>query len=145
MAPLLAASSTAATLCWWMKTATSAAFTKAPKRKVSTSCCVTSRFCSRRIKMRRFNLWQGGLAALALATLTQCFTNRESEGQQLYVQQCANCHMDDGSGLRGLIPPLAGSDYLVRHREQLACLIRHGQQGEIVVNGVHYNRPMPGV
>jgi mono/diheme cytochrome c family protein len=95
--------------------------------------------------MGSFKVWRGGLAALALTTLTQCFTNRESEGQQLYAQQCANCHMDDGSGLRGLIPPLAGSDYLVRHREQLACIIRHGQQGEIVVNGVHYNRPMPGV
>jgi mono/diheme cytochrome c family protein len=94
--------------------------------------------------MHGFNVGRGSLAAMALITLTQCFTNRESEGQQLYVQQCANCHMDDGSGLRGLIPPLAGSDYLVRHREQLACIIRHGQQGEIVVNGVHYNRPMPG-
>jgi mono/diheme cytochrome c family protein len=95
--------------------------------------------------MGSYNLRQVGLAALALTTLTQCFTKRESEGQQLYAQQCANCHMDDGSGLRGLIPPLAGSDYLVRHRDQLACLIRHGQQGEIVVNGVPYNRPMPGV
>jgi mono/diheme cytochrome c family protein len=94
--------------------------------------------------MRNINLLTGGLAALVLSTLTQCFTNRQSEGQQLYAQQCANCHMDDGSGLRGLIPPLAGSDYLTRHRHRLACLIRHGQQGEIVVNGVRYNRPMPG-
>lgn len=94
--------------------------------------------------MRKIKLVTGGLAALVLSTLTQCFTNRQSEGQQLYAQQCANCHMDDGSGLRGLIPPLAGSDYLTRHRDQLACLIRHGQQGEIVVNGVRYNRPMPG-
>jgi mono/diheme cytochrome c family protein len=94
--------------------------------------------------MRRSKLLTGGLAALVLFTLTRCFTTRESEGQLLYAQQCANCHMDDGSGLRGLIPPLAGSDYLTRHRDQLACLIRHGQQGEIVVNGLRYNRPMPG-
>jgi mono/diheme cytochrome c family protein len=94
--------------------------------------------------MRRIKLLTGVLAVLVLSTLTQCFTNRQSEGQQLYAQQCANCHMDDGSGLRGLIPPLAGADYLTRHRDQLACLIRHGQQGEIVVNGVRYNRPMPG-
>jgi mono/diheme cytochrome c family protein len=94
--------------------------------------------------MRPIKLLTGVLATLVLTTLTQCFTNRQSEGQQLYVQQCANCHMDDGSGLRGLIPPLAGADYLTRHRDQLACLIRHGQQGEIVVNGVRYNRPMPG-
>jgi mono/diheme cytochrome c family protein len=97
------------------------------------------------MKMAGRNLFRGGLAALILTLLTQCFTNRQSEGQQLYAQQCANCHMDDGSGLRGLIPPLAGSDYLTRHRGELPCLIRHGQQGEIKVNGVSYNRPMPGV
>lgn len=95
--------------------------------------------------MRPVKMFTAGMAALALTTLTQCFTNRQSEGQQLYAQQCANCHMDDGSGLRGLIPPLAGADYLTRHRDQLPCLIRHGQQGEIVVNGQRYNRPMPGV
>jgi mono/diheme cytochrome c family protein len=91
------------------------------------------------------NTYRGVVAAVALCTLTQCFTERQSEGQQLYAQQCASCHMDDGSGLRGLIPPLAGSDYLTRHRGELACLIRNGQQGEIEVNGVRYNRPMPGV
>lgn len=91
---------------------------------------------------RRF--LRGTTAVLVLATLSQCFTRRESEGQQLYLQQCASCHMDDGSGLRGLIPPLAGSDYLTRHRDQLACVIRYGQQGEVVVNGRSYNKPMPG-
>lgn len=83
------------------------------------------------------------LAAGLAGIMTQCFTRTQSEGELLYAQQCANCHMDDGSGLRGLIPPLAGADYLTRHRDQLPCLIKHGQQGEIVVNGVHYNRPMP--
>jgi mono/diheme cytochrome c family protein len=95
--------------------------------------------------MRSYKFLTGALVALSLGTLTQCFTNRQSEGQQLYAQQCASCHMDDGRGLRNLIPPLAGSDYLTRHRGQLPCLIRHGQQGPIVVNGVSFNRPMPGV
>lgn len=84
------------------------------------------------------------VAVLALFTLSQCFSEQESEGQRLYQEQCASCHMDDGSGLRALIPPVAGSDYMKRNREMLPCLIKHGQQGEIVVNGVHYNRPMPG-
>ncbi|MGV3504821.1 MAG: c-type cytochrome [Adhaeribacter sp.] len=89
------------------------------------------------------NLLRLLVAAGMLGSLTQCFTETDSEGKQLYTQQCASCHMDDGSGLRSLIPPLAGADYLTKHRDQLPCLIRHGQQGEIVVNGVHYNRPMP--
>ncbi len=82
--------------------------------------------------------------AAVLTTLTQCFTNKQNEGERLYAQHCANCHMDDGSGLRNLIPPLAKADYLVSHRDDLACIIQHGQQGEIVVNGVTYNHVMPG-
>jgi mono/diheme cytochrome c family protein len=93
--------------------------------------------------MASINSLRGAIGLLVLLTLSQCFSEQTSEGQQLYSQQCASCHMDDGSGLRGLIPPLAGSDYLVRHRESLACIIRHGQQGDIVVNGIHFNRPMP--
>ncbi|MHC2992455.1 cytochrome c class I [Pontibacter sp. HJ8] len=79
----------------------------------------------------------------ALLTLTQCFTDRQNEGERLYTQYCANCHMDDGSGLRNLIPPLAGADYLVNHRDELACIIQHGQTGNIVVNGKNYNQGMP--
>ncbi len=31
-------------------------------------------------------------------------------GEKLYMQTCAVCHKQDGSGLRGAFPPLAGSD-----------------------------------
>ncbi|MDX5420172.1 MAG: cytochrome c [Hymenobacteraceae bacterium] len=79
----------------------------------------------------------------ALLTLTQCFTDKQNEGERLYTQYCANCHMDDGSGLRNLIPPLAGADYLVNHRDELACILQHGQTGNIVVNGKNYNQGMP--
>ncbi|WP_347156730.1 c-type cytochrome [Pontibacter chitinilyticus] len=82
-----------------------------------------------------------GLAALT--TLTQCFTEQQNEGQRVYAANCASCHMDDGSGLRGVIPPLAKADYLASHRKQLPCLVRQGMNGEVTVNGVSYNRPMP--
>ena len=60
------------------------------------------------------------------------------QGKILYTNMCANCHQDNGEGVRGLIPPLAKSDYLPKHRSELACLIRQGQKGNIVVNGVTY-------
>ncbi|MEJ8803999.1 c-type cytochrome [Pontibacter sp. H249] len=85
------------------------------------------------------------LGGLMLTTLTQCFTNKKNEGQRLYEVNCQSCHMADGSGLRGVIPPIAGADYLEQHRDQLACLIRHGIDGPITVNGIEYNKPMPGV
>ncbi len=53
--------------------------------------------------------------------------------------------MEDGTGLAGVIPPLAGSDYLETEREKLPCLIRNGIKGEMVVNGKVYSTEMPGV
>lgn len=60
------------------------------------------------------------------------------QGRILYARLCANCHQDQGEGVRGLIPPLAKSDYLATHRSELSCIISHGQKGNIVVNGVTY-------
>ena len=53
--------------------------------------------------------------------------------------------MDDGTGLEGNIPPLAGADYITQHRSNLACIIRYGMQDTISVNGIIYNNAMPGV
>ena len=52
--------------------------------------------------------------------------------------------MDGGEGLAGLIPPLAGSDYLIQNRENLACIIRYGLSDTIVVNGKNYSEIMAG-
>jgi mono/diheme cytochrome c family protein len=64
--------------------------------------------------------------------------NTYKQGKILYVRYCANCHMEDGGGLKGLIPPLAKSDYLAAHRAELPCILLRGQKGKIVVNGVEY-------
>lgn len=53
--------------------------------------------------------------------------------------------MDSGKGLGALIPPLSGSDWLRGGQNQLACLIKNGMEGPIVVNDTTYNQPMPGV
>ena len=53
--------------------------------------------------------------------------------------------MDDGQGLRGVIPPLAGADYVARDPAGMACIIRYGLAGEITVNGVTYNQVMEGI
>lgn len=53
--------------------------------------------------------------------------------------------MADGSGLEGLIPPLAGADYLRDNQSSLACLIRYGIKDTLVVNGKTYSNPMEGV
>jgi len=67
-----------------------------------------------------------------------------SAGARLYSQHCANCHMEEGQGLRGLYPPLAGADYLKQAEENIACMLRYGYEGPMKVNGKTYNQPMPG-
>ncbi len=81
----------------------------------------------------------------ALCCWIACQQNTFKEGERLYKTNCANCHMDDGVGLNALIPPLAGSDYLTKHRDRLPCILRHGLTDTIVVNGKRYAENMPGV
>jgi len=82
---------------------------------------------------------------VALFFILACQSSPFKQGEIMYGNFCANCHMYDGSGLRGRIPPLAKSDYLKKNRAELACIIRYGKKGEIVVNGKKYAEAMPGV
>jgi mono/diheme cytochrome c family protein len=80
-----------------------------------------------------------------LLSTNSCNEETFYQGHSIYDSICANCHMEDGTGLKGVIPPLAGSDYLKNNQLEVACIIRHGQEGEIVVNGKTYNQPMAGI
>lgn len=62
---------------------------------------------------------------------------------ELYKTHCANCHQNDGKGLVGLYPPLAGSDFMLKNKELVICAIRNGLSDTIVVNGKTYHQPMP--
>lgn len=87
--------------------------------------------------------WISILFMAAIATvLVQCDTNPYKQGKVLYEQNCQNCHQDDGHAVRGLIPPLAKSEYL-SDPANVACIIRNGLKGEITVNGETYNHEMP--
>ncbi|MBG8553892.1 c-type cytochrome [Hymenobacter guriensis] len=91
----------------------------------------------------RTSLQAAAVLAVALS-VGGCFSNRQNEGARLYQSHCASCHGEQGEGLRRLIPPVAASDYVTRHRATLPCLVRKGQRGPVVVNGVEYNQVMPG-
>ncbi|MDB5233412.1 MAG: hypothetical protein JWR44_405 [Hymenobacter sp.] len=92
----------------------------------------------------RLRFWVFAGSVLLTILLPGCFSNNRHQGQRLYAQNCAGCHGDQGQGLAKLIPPLAGADYLVDHRAELACLLRNGQNEVIVVNGIAYHNVMPG-
>ncbi len=64
-----------------------------------------------------------------------------AEGFSLFQTNCANCHQEKGGGLAGLYPVIT-KEY-ISNSKQLACFIKYGINKDIVVNGKHYNRPMP--
>jgi len=68
-----------------------------------------------------------------------------AQGEALYEKNCSNCHQKNGKGLGLLYPPLRSSDYFERNFNSSLCLMKYGKQGEIIVNGKGYNKPMPGV
>lgn len=86
------------------------------------------------------------LAILAVfsTSLSSCDQYPYQQGKILYTNFCENCHGTDGLGLKALIPPLAGSDYLGTNGDKLPCIIRAGIKGEVVVNGKTFNNEMPG-
>ncbi len=84
-------------------------------------------------------------ALLAVILYSSCKEETFYQGHSIYDSVCANCHMEDGTGLKGLIPPVADSDYLKNNMLDVACHIRYGIEGEIVVNGKTYNQPMAGI
>ena len=64
-------------------------------------------------------------------------------GKELYENYCANCHQKDGSGLGKLIPPLRDADYFKTDIHRSIWIMKHGKEGEILVNGQVYNQAMP--
>lgn len=76
---------------------------------------------------------------------TSCSNPPYEQGEILYQNFCGNCHMEDGKGLQGIIPPLAGADYVKHHPAGVACAIRKGIEGEIMVNDTLYNQPMAAI
>ncbi|UZR98718.1 c-type cytochrome [Chondrinema litorale] len=70
-------------------------------------------------------------------------TKSKNRGEVLYENRCANCHMEQGVGLQSLIPPLANVDYLNKYRDKLACIVKKGMDGKVIVNGVEYEQQMP--
>ncbi|MEJ7778696.1 MAG: cytochrome c [Daejeonella sp.] len=65
-------------------------------------------------------------------------------GKGLYEKYCQNCHGADGTGLARLYPPLTDTTYLIENKALLPCIIKNGQNKEIIVHRETYDGEMPG-
>ncbi len=63
------------------------------------------------------------------------------DGKEIYDDFCAQCHLDDGKGVKGIYPPLAKSDFLIDINRTISS-IKYGLKGPIIVNGEKYNSIM---
>ena len=56
---------------------------------------------------------------------------------------CQGCHQATGTGQPGLIPPLAGSEWVTGGTERIVRVVLRGLMGPVTVKGATYNNVMP--
>lgn len=77
--------------------------------------------------------------------ITSCQPNVYKQGEDLYINNCSQCHGLDGAGLNQLIPPVANADFYTKNKGKIACIIRYGMKDSIVVNGISFQENMDGI
>jgi mono/diheme cytochrome c family protein len=66
-----------------------------------------------------------------------------ADGAAVFASRCIACHQAGGTGLPGVFPPLAGSNWVNGRDTTVVQILLHGIQGTLTVNGVAYNGVMP--
>jgi mono/diheme cytochrome c family protein len=65
-------------------------------------------------------------------------------GGALYDEHCLSCHQEDGKGVTGTFPPLAGNPALA-DQQLVVNTVHGGHSGLIQVNGKPFDQTMPAV
>ena len=63
-------------------------------------------------------------------------------GKAMYKAECAQCHGDNGEGIKTLIPPLNQSDFALKNFDSLPCWLKFGINHPIMVHDTLYDQPM---
>jgi mono/diheme cytochrome c family protein len=91
------------------------------------------------------------LLSVSILLVSSCMNDEDIEykraytaGAVVYQNHCQNCHGTTGEGLSALMPPLTDSVYLKQNKAQLACILKYGLNGKlIIVHGKPYQNQMP--
>ncbi|RZM29810.1 MAG: c-type cytochrome [Pedobacter sp.] len=99
--------------------------------------------------MRKFIIGSAIFSLLALM-IVSCQSQGTLEqdmyfanGRDIYIKSCQNCHGAKGEGLAALSPALTDSVFLKENKHKLACFIKHGVSGELIIHGKSFNEQMP--
>lgn len=65
------------------------------------------------------------------------------DGKKIYGTVCGACHQAGGTGVQGMYPPLAGSEWVTGDEGRLIRIVLHGLTGKIEVKGTTYSSTMP--
>ena len=83
-------------------------------------------------------------AFTAFMPLTSTSSAQPLSGKQSFQTYCAACHGPEGQGgTADSAPALAKSAWLQGDPDRAIKIVLHGLQGELEVNGKHYNLVMP--
>ncbi|MBN8481172.1 MAG: nitrite reductase, copper-containing [Xanthomonadales bacterium] len=89
------------------------------------------------------NLTPVTAAREAASSGTLTLEQQVAAGKAHYTGTCSVCHQDGGTGLEGVFPPLAKSDYLAKEPAAAIRIVLNGLTGAVKVNGKDYNSVMP--
>lgn len=78
---------------------------------------------------------------LPLLLLFSCQDTPYQQGKRLYSAYCANCHMDDGSGLSMMIPAISTST--LTYSPEFVCLLYTGKNDTIFEGNSFLVKEMP--
>ncbi len=74
---------------------------------------------------------------------TRGFCGPVEKGEAIYQQRCQVCHQANGAGVKGVFPPVAASDFLVKERVLSIKAVCAGIGEQITVNGEVFHGQMP--
>lgn len=63
-------------------------------------------------------------------------------GKKVYDQFCLACHMDDGTGVPGMNPPLVNTDWVLGDKERPIKVVLNGLSEPVEINGEIYQNAM---
>lgn len=78
---------------------------------------------------------------ILILSFSGCSESPYMQGKRLYAANCQNCHMEDGTGLASLIPPLTSSTKL--GNAAIACILKNGIRDTIRQDSTFLVREMP--